>query len=68
MPNSTLFLATLLGLVLGVLLGGALGGLLGGIGAFLMMRVQLLSKRVKTLEDAAAHHDTATDTRTDTPA
>ncbi|MDD2892599.1 MAG: hypothetical protein PHF20_01600 [Halothiobacillaceae bacterium] len=68
MPSFTLFLATLLGLVLGVLLDGALGGLLGGIGTFLMMRVQLLSKRVKALEDAAAQRATAEDPRTDTPA
>ncbi|OYY74392.1 MAG: hypothetical protein B7Y40_05460 [Gammaproteobacteria bacterium 28-57-27] len=68
MPNSTLFLATLLGLVLGVLLDGALGGLLGGISTFLMVRVQLLSRRVKALEYAAAHRTTAEDSRTDTPA
>ncbi len=67
MPNTTLFLATLLGVVLGVLLDGALGGLLGGIGTFLMLRVQLLAARVKSLEQAAARARAGADTQADTP-
>jgi cell shape-determining protein MreD len=53
MPSSTLFLATLLGFILGILLDGALGGLLGGAGAFLLLRIQQLSARIRTLEQAS---------------